>query len=217
MSSIQLLSVLTFSQSDIKHSRTLQGNLYPENIFIAQKTKEWRNSRSSMVTGHFLTEYREFNNPPLFNADSNSQMSPADALQASQKLLFTDRCFSGYHPLSHCEHMHLWMSFTLLRDSPRPVLRSPVSTELFKSTLYLYSSAGVYVEWISQLRKCLGAATFDLLNTSKTEKCLGHRILKCKRTEGKYYILGLPIIAIMFHTVDFYGIEKLSLRSQIVY
>lgn len=77
-------------------------------IFIARyKKKEGKTTRSSINSGDFVINYGGCKNARRFNADSNSQMSPVEALQASQKLLFTDRCFSGYHPHSHSQSVHL--------------------------------------------------------------------------------------------------------------
>lgn len=76
---------------------------------IQKKKKEIEGIQGHLLLGGFSHRLLGMycNSAPLFNADSHSQMSPVDALQASQKLLFSDRCFSGYHPLSHCQHVHL--------------------------------------------------------------------------------------------------------------
>lgn len=132
-----------------KHDSAGRGFSQPERIFLLLNTKkkEIEGIQGHLLLGGFSHRLLGMycNSAPLFNADSHSQMSPVDALQASQKLLFSDRCFSGYHPLSHCQHVHLWISFTLLRDFP---LQSSGPTEFLKCKIYLYSSAGIYVEWI---------------------------------------------------------------------
>ena len=135
----------------------LQGRLQPASTGHFHRSKIYRVETSKVIyrSGNVQADYRGFISAPLFKADSNSWMSPIDAWQPSQKLLFTDRCFSGYHPLSHREHVHLWMPFTLLRDFSPPVMRSHVSTEFLKRALYLYSSASIHIEWTCQLRSCL--------------------------------------------------------------
>lgn len=142
-----------------------------QKTFLLLKQTEWTNPRSAIIRGisHILRRV----------------LTVHLCLMQTATLRCPHRCFASITKIAIHWQMFLWLSSTQLLhacafmnviyivkrffpSSPQ----APCLHWVFKAYtgLYLYSSVGIYVEWICQLRGWLDGATFDMLNTGTTKE-----------------------------------------------